>query len=82
MGKTTNEEVYDKYSRIDELRSLLANTDWVNSKLSDKEIQMIEEGKTPEEIKEMKEAYRIEYQDIYEERKQAREELDRLLDEE
>lgn len=74
--------MYDKYSRIDQLRSLLSNTDWVNSKLSDKEIQMIEEGKTPEEIEEMKKAYRIEYQDIYEERKQAREELDRLLDEE
>lgn len=43
---------------------------------------MIEEGKTPEEIEEMKKAYRAEYQDIYEERKQARKELDRLLDEE
>lgn len=56
----------------------LEDTDWVNSKWMDIEIKAVTEGKTPEEIEEMKKEYRELYQTIYEDREVTRAQIDAL----
>lgn len=64
--------------RIDVLKNHLADLDWVNAKLKDLELKAESEGKTEEEIKELRTEYYQKYIDIYNDREDTRNKIDEI----
>lgn len=64
--------------RIDVLKKHLSDLDWVNAKLKDLELKAEAEGKTEEEIKQLRVDYYEKYKDIYQDREDTRNKIDEL----
>lgn len=65
-------------NRIDVLKKHLSDLDWVNAKLKDLELNAESEGKTEEEIKQLRSEYYQKYQEIYNDRADTRNKIDEL----
>lgn len=64
--------------RVDVLKKHLSDLDWVNAKLKDLELKAEAEGKTKEEIKQLRVDYYEKYKDIYQDREDTRNKIDEL----
>lgn len=64
--------------RVDVLKKHLSDLDWVNAKLKDLELKAEAEGKTEEEIKQLRVDYYEKYKDIYQDREDTRNKIDEL----
>lgn len=64
--------------RVDVLKKHLSDLDWVNDKLKDLELKAEAEGKTEEEIKQLRVDYYEKYKDIYQDREDTRNKIDEL----
>lgn len=68
--------IEEEQNKINEYKAYLNDTDWVNAKLKDLELEAQAQGKTEEEIAEMKKEYFEKYADLYAQRKVARAYID------
>lgn len=64
--------------RVDVLKKHLSDLDWVNAKLKDLELKAEAEGKTEEEIKQLRVDYYEKYKDVYQDREDTRNKIDEL----